>query len=26
MLAILTLGFLIGITHAFEADHLAAVS
>ncbi len=25
-LAILPLGFLIGITHAFEADHLAAVT
>jgi len=26
MLTLLTLGFLIGIAHAFEADHLAAVS
>lgn len=26
MIALLTLGFLIGVTHAFEADHLAAVS
>jgi sulfite exporter TauE/SafE len=26
MLALLSLGFMIGIAHAFEADHLAAVS
>lgn len=26
MLTILTLGFMIGIAHAFEADHVAAVS
>lgn len=26
MLALLSLGFLIGIAHAFEADHVAAVS
>ncbi len=26
MLALLTLGFLIGLAHAFEADHVAAVS
>ncbi len=26
MLALLSLGFLIGISHAFEADHVAAVS
>lgn len=26
MFALLSLGFIIGITHAFEADHLAAIS